>query len=325
MSSGQILRYAVTRHFSDFDELADNVRAWDLDFRQLDPGESPAEMTQIGLDDIQLSHACFNRRYDQHGGAPSGTRTFALLEEGVTGVTWCGRRVTDHTLLMFDGSGSFDAVSQPGFKVFTFAVPMETLVKSAEGQGVQHPEKAISYSDNTLELIPSTARALRQHMNQLKSASILNPTVLDQSEFRYELEYVLPGRLMETIAASKEAPKRPVLRIRHLALKKAIDFINESTEQTITVNDLCRITGVSERTLQYVFIEHFGISPKRYVMNVRLNAVRKALLRAVPDKVTVYDIAQRFGFWHMSQFAADYRRLFGMLPSETLNKTSRTK
>jgi len=86
-----------------------------------------------------------------------------------------------------------------------------------------------------------------------------------------------------------------------------------------------RITGVSERTLQYVFIEQFGISPKRYVMNVRLNAVRKALLRAVPEKVTVSDIAHRFGFWHMSQFAADFRRLFGKLPSETLNKTSRTK
>ena len=321
MSSDHILRYAVTRHFSDFEELADNIRAWDLDFRQLDPGESPAEITQIGLDDIQLSHVCFNRRYDQHGGAPSGTRTFALLEEEVTGVTWCGRRVTDQTLLMFDASGSFDAVSQPGFKVFTFAVPMETLAKSAEAQGFHRPEKAISYSDNTLELIPSTARALRQHMNQLKSAATLNPTVLDQSEFRYELESALPGRLMETIAASKETPKRPVLRTRHLALKKAVDFINTSTQNVITVNDLCRITGVSERTLQYVFKEYFGISPKRYYMNVRFNTIRKALIRARPGEITITDIAHRFGFLHMSQFAADYRRLFAELPSETLNKT----
>jgi AraC family ethanolamine operon transcriptional activator len=325
MSSDQILRYAVTRHFSDFEELADNVRAWDLDFRQLDAGESPAELTQIGFDKIQLTSAHFNRRYDQRGGAPSGTRTFGLLEEGVTGVTWCGRQVTDHTLLMFDASGSFDAVSQPGFKVFTFAVPVETLTNNAEALGVQNPEEVVQVGDSVLELTPVTARSIRQHMNQLKSAVTLDPTVLDHPEFIYELECALPGRLMETIAASKETPKKPVLRIRHLALKKAVDYINASTEQTITVNDLCRITGVSERTLQYVFIEHFGISPKRYVMNVRLNGVRKALIRAVPEKVTVSDIAHRFGFWHMSQFAADYRRLFGKLPSETLNKTSRTK
>jgi len=148
MSSDQILRYAVTRHFSDFEELADNVRAWDLDFRQLDAGESPAELTQIGFDKIQLTSAHFNRRYDQRGGAPSGTRTFGLLEEGVTGVTWCGRQVTDHTLLMFDASGSFDAVSQPGFKVFTFAVPVETLTNNAEALGVQNPEEVVQVGDH---------------------------------------------------------------------------------------------------------------------------------------------------------------------------------
>jgi AraC family ethanolamine operon transcriptional activator len=318
MPSDNIHRYAFSKLFSDFEELADNIRAWDLDFRQLDAGESPAEMTQIGYANIQLSHAYFNRRYDQRGGTPPGTRTFALLEEGVTGVTWCGRRVTDQTLLMFDARGDFEAVSQPGFKVFTFAVPMETLAKSAETYGVQHAEEAISYSDNTLELTPSTACALRQHMSQLKSAATLDPTVLDRSEFIHELECALPGHLMKTITASKETPKRPELRTRHIALKKAVYFINASPEIVITVNDLCRITGVSERTLQYAFKEHYGVSPKRYLINIRLNAVRRTLRRAVTNEVTVTDIAHRFGFWHMGQFAADYKRLFGESPSKTI-------
>ena len=318
MPSDNIHRYAFTKRFSDFEELAENVRAWDLDFRQLDAGESPAEMTQIGYANIQLGHASFHRRYDQRGGTPPGTRTFALLDEGVTGVSWCGRRVTDQTLLMFDSSGSFESVSQPGFKVFTFAIPMETLARSAEAYGLQRPEQAISYIDNTLELTPSTARALRQHMGQLKSATILDPTVLDRSEFIHELDSVLPGHIMKTIAASKETPKRPQLRTRHLALRKAVDFINVSPEIVITVNDLCRITGVSERTLQYAFKEYFGVSPKRYLVNVRLNAVRKALLTAAPGEITITDIAHRFGFWHMGQFAADYQRMFGELPSESI-------
>jgi len=29
------------------------------------------------------------------------------------------------------------------------------------------------------------------------------------------------------------------------------------------------------------------------------------------------DVAWRWAFWHQSRFAADYRRLFGELPSET--------
>ena len=40
-----------------------------------------------------------------------------------------------------------------------------------------------------------------------------------------------------------------------------------------------------------------------------------ALQIAVPwDQANV---AHRWGFWHMGQFARDYRRLFGELPSET--------
>jgi AraC family ethanolamine operon transcriptional activator len=34
--------------------------------------------------------------------------------------------------------------------------------------------------------------------------------------------------------------------------------------------------------------------------------------------VRIGDVAARWGFWHFSQFSADYRRMFGELPSETL-------
>jgi AraC family ethanolamine operon transcriptional activator len=51
----------------------------------------------------------------------------------------------------------------------------------------------------------------------------------------------------------------------------------------------------------------------------RLNAVRQELKAAAADTATVHEIAQRWGFWHTGEFAAAYRRLFGELPSQTLN------
>ena len=35
---------------------------------------------------------------------------------------------------------------------------------------------------------------------------------------------------------------------------------------------------------------------------------------------SVQDAAAAYGFWHMSQFAVDYRELFGERPSETLKR-----
>ena len=43
-------------------------------------------------------------------------------------------------------------------------------------------------------------------------------------------------------------------------------------------------------------------------------------LKAAPAGTTVREIARRWGFRHTGEFAADYRRLFGELPSETFNR-----
>ena len=40
--------------------------------------------------------------------------------------------------------------------------------------------------------------------------------------------------------------------------------------------------------------------------------------KAFEQPVTVAEVAGRWGFWHMGQMAADYRKLFDELPSQTL-------
>ena len=108
---------------------------------------------------------------------------------------------------------------------------------------------------------------------------------------------------------------------RRRTLEKAINFIDEQAEISPTIEELCRAVGVSWRTLDYAFKERFEISPKKYLMAVRMSAVRKEL-RSMESRSTVTSIANRWGFWHMSQFAKEYRKFFGESPSETLNRKS---
>ncbi len=44
---------------------------------------------------------------------------------------------------------------------------------------------------------------------------------------------------------------------------------------------------------------------------------RDVLIDPAGSDLRIADIANRYGFWHMGQFAADYRRMFAELPSET--------
>ena len=87
---------------------------------------------------------------------------------------------------------------------------------------------------------------------------------------------------------------------------------------TMTVEGLVRQTGASERTLEYVFQERLGLSPKKYIRTYRLNRARRELTNPTHPGRKISDVANAWGFWHMGQFAGDYKALFGELPSETL-------
>ena len=56
----------------------------------------------------------------------------------------------------------------------------------------------------------------------------------------------------------------------------------------------------------------------------RLNGVRRQLYHADSSSIKIADVANHWGFWHLGQFAVDYRRLFGELPSEPLDLSIRS-
>nr|WP_225585054.1 MULTISPECIES: helix-turn-helix domain-containing protein [unclassified Acidovorax] len=88
--------------------------------------------------------------------------------------------------------------------------------------------------------------------------------------------------------------------------------------------EVCRHVGASHRKLNYCFQEVLGMSPARYLRVLRLNGVRRQLRSELDLRLGVQDVAALWGFWHLGQFSADYKRQFAELPSHTL-KSSRTR
>ena len=97
-------------------------------------------------------------------------------------------------------------------------------------------------------------------------------------------------------------------------------FLQQHHDEPVTITQLCDIANVSRRTLQYSFETVLGISPLQYLRVSRLNGVRRKLMTSAQQH-SIADIAAQWGFWHLSQFAKDYKQLFGELPSQTQKKT----
>jgi len=101
---------------------------------------------------------------------------------------------------------------------------------------------------------------------------------------------------------------------------RALDYIDAHLTDELTLTDLIHASGVSARTLQYGFIEQFGVGPITYLKRLRMRCVHDALRKAPPGSCMVGNVAAQWGFFNGSTFARTYRQMFGELPSETLSQ-----
>ncbi|WP_230970873.1 AraC family transcriptional regulator [Nitrogeniibacter aestuarii] len=102
-------------------------------------------------------------------------------------------------------------------------------------------------------------------------------------------------------------------------LQRAVEFIEETAVDAITVADIAEHAHLSIRALEEGFRKHYDTTPMLYLRNKRLEQARAAIitnaLAGSPQKIT--EIAFRFGFNHMGRFSAYYRERNGETPSET--------
>lgn len=115
------------------------------------------------------------------------------------------------------------------------------------------------------------------------------------------------------------APRPKPLCVRASQIIQRLDaFLGEHLDESPHMSQLCRVTGVSERSLRYACQTVRGTSPKRYLTRRRLEAVRHALEHGRPGQDTVTRIATDHGFFELGRFAAMYSSIFGERPSKTL-------
>ena len=105
---------------------------------------------------------------------------------------------------------------------------------------------------------------------------------------------------------------------RRQIVERAEAFFSARTGEPVSIVQLCRVLGVSERSLRNAFYTVRGMSPKRYAVRARLAEVRQALTVANGTRGAVTAIATDYGFFELGRFASRYKAVFGESPSATL-------
>lgn len=104
-------------------------------------------------------------------------------------------------------------------------------------------------------------------------------------------------------------------------LDEVENWIYANLEQPISVPLLAQQFGISVRSLQVAFRSRRDCTPMDFVRTARLWAVRRELRQSAQTTQQLRFVASKFGLLHPGRFAAQYRKIFGELPSETIAKT----
>jgi AraC family ethanolamine operon transcriptional activator len=305
------------RRFEDIEELNDVVQGWDFEFHQLKAGRSPAELLQLGRPEFMLTRFYFEQPYGQHGCTAHDALTIGLIEEGMDEVTTPDGAVQQDDILCFPSGRELSAVSRPRFKGYSLSISNILLNEVAESCGLQ-VDASIGTVQQVLHCSRSNMNTIRRELRRISRSLVQIKTAENSSEIIRDLEFNLIRHLLLAITDSRPSDRLKLTNRRLIVLQRAQDYMEANINKPITVLELAQASGSCVRTLEYVFRDYFDITPKAYLKSRRLVAVRHELLRSLHSKSSINDIANRWGFWHMSQFATDYRRFFGELPSETL-------
>lgn len=116
-----------------------------------------------------------------------------------------------------------------------------------------------------------------------------------------------------------DTPRRAGTRAGWIRIVRGADaYLRAHPGRVIYTEELCARLNVSPAGLTEAFRQVIGTTPHRFLKLRRLAMVRAMLRQRQDAPPLVKTVALDHGFWHLGQFSADYRAMYGETPSETL-------
>ena len=312
----------LSRTTRDSDEHAESLKDWEQTYDQLSPGNFEGRVVDIRFKGLQIFRETTNRSVSQSGSCWDGCFVVGI-PVSMKGTGLFSRQVlTRDSLLTFHSGQEFSLTSPEEFDIVALAINKETLIETMYPEG--HEGMPSIFPSG-----PTVMVADLQRLDELRNCllAIFDPASFEPSLLRYPqvqraMSSAIIGHLAEVLQASNRAP----LPTRSFAgrcqvVREATDYAMSNTAEPITVADLCEKLNISRRMLNYCFQDALDLNPVQYLRSLRLNGVRRDLRDPDGGGLQIRDVAAKWGFWHLPRFAAEYRALFGELPSETVRQT----
>jgi len=187
-------------------------------------------------------------------------------------------------------------------------------------------------SGDSLHLIKDSIESLQVFPGETNEASVafknwfqnwpshpLWQTEFGRKALTHQLDEIIYCSL-ENIAENleKKAREKDASLVRSKKrINSLIDYFHCNPDESISIEEMCQISGLGRRNLFYNFKEYAGHSPGSFFKFIRLSALHRDLLDGDQN---VTNLALKYNFLHLGEFSALYKKTFGESPSQTQKK-----
>ncbi len=308
-----------SKNYSNFEAFYQDAFRWNLEFRKLSKGHFDAHIGLIDIGDIQVGEINLDSRIEQEGVSPRGFRTFVIPADNKQSFKWLNHAVSSRDLLIFSEQGDLEAVSSDNFHHYMISIHENLLKEIIRQNGLSTLEKKLNNSEQVIQLNMGYFVNIQTFLQVIFRKLEARPYLVDSASFQFYLRDKLPRMMLGFLDTKDYNYKSPPGRKRDLILEKCKGYLHGNKLRDVSVSKLTEALDVSERTLQYAFLEKYGVTPKSYITALKMSEVRKTF-QDPSNKEFINNVAKRVGFNHAGQFSIDYKKLFEESPSETVQR-----
>jgi AraC family ethanolamine operon transcriptional activator len=305
---------AETQESVSFEELTTLQHGLEFTVSQLGPCKAPSSVSFYQTTHVGYNKFRYGTAYEQTIYSRPGILSFGLLDAD-NPPTWVyNQLIPKDALTVFPRHEALKAASPVGFRGNAIHISADFMASLAEQ--VHHlplnlllPAAGI-YAPDHIKL--SALRAELLKWQQLVSCGADSRTgIIARREESLSLSVIA------ALADARHLEGDGLIKSER-GVSRALEIIHGSELENISAMELCGHTGCSQRSLEKGFLKRFGVTPKKYIKCLRMAQVHQGLRSFSAQRYdSIIDLAGSHGFWHMGQFAADYRRIYGELPSAT--------
>lgn len=306
----------LERNVVSIEDLREAVRDADVEARQLSAGAVKGNLLHVAMDDLVLTEGAFSGAVELQGPLSPDCLTLGVLLDAEEPSSQWLQEISIKDVGIFAPGQEHLALYRRKTRYSAFTVHEDNLMSHAEREGYRLSPSTLRSS----RMLGAGFEAWKASM-RIGRLARRSPDLLNSAPVSRELRSQLLNGYLDVLSRTDGQEIGTRAGASHAAsiVADARAIIDCNAHRLVTIDELARALEVPRRTLHRAFVDVLGLPPAAYLRFYRLNGARRELKRyETAGQAVVTEVATRWGFGELGRFSAQYRTMFGELPSNTV-------